>query len=276
MMPLVLGCLAYLTRRQIGIWRDTGALWQRAIHVDPTNGRAYSNMGSWLYRQGKLKDALAYHRKGIRLRPGRAGSYSDTGAVLSRLGRNQEAIQAYEAALRIDSRCLGAHNGSGRILVKSSDPNEIERGLSHLTEALRIDPASAPVRVNLAAHYERTRQYSRAAEVLREGLRRSGPERSLVVRLAWLLATCPDATVRNGREAMSWARRGCAGPGAAEPVALATLAAALAETGQFPEAVQAAERGAAAARRSGRQDLEAEIKRHIAAYLSGQPWRSGK
>ena len=91
--------------------------------------------------------------------------------------------------------------------------------------------------------------------------------------LAWLLATCPLETIRNGPEAVALARRACELTGFREPIPLNTLAAALAETGQFTEAVQMCARAVEAA--YARQDVAlAESFRAAArSYEEGRPYR---
>ena len=60
--------------------------------------------------------------------------------------------------------------------------------------------------------------------------------------LAWLLATCSDAAVRDGAEAVRLAEQACRLSGYKQARALGTLAAAYAEAGRFPEAVEAAQK----------------------------------
>lgn len=55
-------------------------------------------------------------------------------------------------------------------------------------------------------------------------------------QLAWFLATCPDSKMRNGREAVALANRALKLN--SDPAIMDTLAAAYAETGDFPSAVE--------------------------------------
>ena len=84
---------------------------------------------------------------------------------------------------------------------------------------------------------------------------RSGPvtaqRRSPAERSAWMLATNPNASVRNGAEAVELAQRAVELSGGREPAILDTLAAAYAEAGRFPEAVKTAQRAAALASARG-------------------------
>ncbi len=55
---------------------------------------------------------------------------------------------------------------------------------------------------------------------------------------AWLLATCPDGKIRNGKNAVASAIKACELTGWQDSRPLATLAAAYAEAGDFERAVQ--------------------------------------
>jgi hypothetical protein len=56
--------------------------------------------------------------------------------------------------------------------------------------------------------------------------------------LAWLLATCADAKIRNGKKALEYATRLCALSEWKDATGMDTLAASYAECGQFKEAIQ--------------------------------------
>ena len=92
-------------------------------------------------------------------------------------------------------------------------------------------------------------------------------------KLAWMLATCPDASVRNGAEAVAIARQLVQARRAPDPLLLTTLAAAYAETGQFPQAVATAERALALAKSAGQTILALEVQSQLDLYRTGRPCR---
>ena len=69
--------------------------------------------------------------------------------------------------------------------------------------------------------------------------------------LAWLLATHPDAELRDGAEAVRVAERMCEAVPAPPPVLLDTLSAAYAEAGRFDDALRTVDRAIAAAEKAG-------------------------
>jgi serine/threonine-protein kinase len=88
-------------------------------------------------------------------------------------------------------------------------------------------------------------------------------------QLAWLLATCPDGRQRDGPRAVRFARRACEAREWKDAASLATLAAAHAECGEFPDAVRRQEE--AVNRASGPQkEFYAYLLR---LYRSGEPYR---
>ena len=100
-----------------------------------------------------------------------------------------------------------------------------------------------------------SRRIAEAVLQLREAVRLAPNNVVFVNRLAWVLATCPEASIRNGTEAVrlaQWPARISQGQ---EPTFLGTLAAAHAEAGDFAQAIEAAERAVTLA--SARGDARA-------------------
>lgn len=90
---------------------------------------------------------------------------------------------------------------------------------------------------------------------------------------AWLLATNPNASLRNGSEAVELAGQAVRLSGARQPEILGTLAAAYAEAGQFREAVQTARHASDFAAQQGKRSLAESLEAKIRLYQSGVPYR---
>ena len=115
-----------------------------------------------------------------------------------------------------------------------------DEAITHLQQALKIKPDYAEAHNNLGNALAGQGKIAAAVVQWREAVRLQPKQIGFVHQLAWVLATCPEASVRNGAEAVELARRAVKLSDGQEPAILGTLAAAYAEAGRFPEAVQTA------------------------------------
>ena len=77
---------------------------QRAVELNPGNGRAHHKLGAGLARLGRDREALACFERAVVLSPDVAEYQWRLGEQLRRLGRAQDASKAF-------SRCLELHPG---------------------------------------------------------------------------------------------------------------------------------------------------------------------
>lgn len=108
--------------------------------------------------------------------------------------------------------------------------------------------------------------------LLREELSRNPDSAMALNNLAVLLATAPEAGLRNGAEAVQLAERACALTGNRNPVMLTTLAAAYAEAGRFEEAIQTAQQAIKFAREAGAEILVERNLQLLQYYRRGEPY----
>ena len=94
--------------------------------------------------------------------------------------------------------------------------------------------------------------------------------------LALLLATSTNGALRNGVKAVELAERVNQLSGGGQPIILVALAAAYAETGQFPKAVETAQKALQLANGQGNAELAGTIQGHIKLYQAGTALRMGK
>jgi tetratricopeptide (TPR) repeat protein len=91
--------------------------------------------------------------------------------------------------------------------------------------------------------------------------------------LAWILATSPDASLRNGIRAVELAGQADRLSSGNNKLVLRTLAAAYAETAQFGKAIENARAALQLARKEGNTDLATVLEHEIAFYERGLPYR---
>ncbi len=94
--------------------------------------------------------------------------------------------------------------------------------------------------------------------------------------MAWILATSPQDSVRDGDRAIALVDRAMRIAGRHNPGLMDTLAAAYAESGLYETAASVARQAAVIAEQTGQPDLAAEINAHAALFASGKTLRANK
>jgi tetratricopeptide (TPR) repeat protein len=135
-----------------------------------------------------------------------------------------------------------------------------------------IEPDGPPPDPDTRAPYWSERgNYGLAVAAFREVLKRDPDDASALNGLAWVLASCPDASLRDGKMAVETATRACELSKWTEASFLDTLAAAYAETGDYPSAVRWQRE--AIAKLSAADPTRAEFSDRLQLYESSKPYR---
>jgi tetratricopeptide (TPR) repeat protein len=151
---------------------------------------------------------------------------------------------------------------------------QLEEAIGAYTRVLAIEPEHERACFNLATLLESTGRLSGAVDYYRRALSLKQNEPSTMVRLAWILATAGDASVRNPADAIRLAEAALAQFGDTDPVALDVLAAAYAAAGRFDLAVKNDDRALAAVKASPTPRLAADdIRYRLELYRRRQPYR---
>jgi Flp pilus assembly protein TadD len=103
-----------------------------------------------------------------------------------------------------------------------------------------IQPENAGAHTNLAIALDEKGQTAEAVQNYEKALEISPQSVSALTNLAWLLATCSDASFRNGSKAIELAAEADQLSGGTNRLVLRALAAAYAESGQFGKAIEIA------------------------------------
>lgn len=146
-----------------------------------------------------------------------------------------------------------------------------DRAVACFDAAIRLNPKSAYAFDNRAYAYELQGQYQKAIADYTEAIRVNETYHYSYNNLAWLKATCPEATFRNGREAVELAKKACELTGWNSAEDLATLAASYAEAGNFPGALEWQTKAIANAKDTALRD---RLKERLLLYSAGLPYHA--
>jgi tetratricopeptide (TPR) repeat protein len=198
---LVVMASAAASRRQVGYWRDSVALWQHAIEATAGNYRAYGNLGHALAERGQWDAAIARYREALTIKPDFAEIHHRLGLALADRGRMTEAIRSYREALRLLPDYVHAHNNLGLALVAEG---QIDEAAGHFLDAVRLDPTLAQAHSNLGVARARQGRLDEAVRHFSEALRIAPDSADAHANLAFALTDLgrPREAIPHYREAL--------------------------------------------------------------------------
>jgi protein O-mannosyl-transferase len=233
---LIVGVLSWRTWLQTSYWRNSETLFTHALAVTSNNDVALNNLGIIFLDKGQLDNAISKLQAAIDLRPENAPAHDNLAKALLRNGQVAEAMVHYRKFLELEPGNVEARNTLGTALVQQGNVRE---AIAQWQNALAIQPDNGNAASNLA----------------------------------WVFATCPDDSIRNGGLAVELAEKALRISGGKIPMIFRILAAAYAENGRFSQAIETAQRGAELANSQGNPSLATELQNNIALYEAVRPMR---
>jgi protein O-mannosyl-transferase len=263
---MLLVTLAVLTFRQSRMYTDIETLYQTTIDGNPTCWMAHNNLGSILARRGQYDEAIAHYQQALELNSNDTQAHNNLGLILVRRGQFDEAIAHYRKALNIEPGNPKFQRNIGVALIARGQPTE---AAIHLRKALEGTPNDARLHGYLGLTLAASGQPGEGIAHYRKALKINPDSSQIQNNLAWLLATYPEASIRNGAEAVELARQAVQRSDGRQPEILNTLAAAYAEMGRFSEAMETARRSLDLALAQNNTTLADAIRARIKRYQEG-------
>jgi tetratricopeptide (TPR) repeat protein len=264
---------------QTSYWKNPETLWNHTLAVSPSNDMAHTNLGYLSLRRGEWDQAISHFEKALEIRSShpfalykRGGALieSNLAGAFAQKGMLEDAIDHYERAAKLRPDYGDVYLNLGSILFGQGRTDE---AIALLRKAATVQPEDGGFHTILGGTF------------LKKGLRNDAiAEYELAARvspqdplprnnLAWLLATCDDASIRDGAKAIALASRAVQLSRGADPSYLRTLAAANAEAGRLSEAINVAHRAKDMATSQGNLQLANVLQGDIALYEINLPLR---
>jgi Flp pilus assembly protein TadD len=149
----------------------------------------------------------------------------------------------------------------------------VDEAIAHFRSALEADPTVADIHNNLGAALVQKGQFEEAVADYQKALELRPDYPGACNNLAWVLATSPQASIRNGARAVQLARQANQLTGGGNLVILRTLAAAYAEAGRFPEAIETANQALQLATAQGKSAWANTLQKETRLYQAAFPLR---
>ena len=281
---------------------EAKATFDAALEMAPDSADVLFQRGRLLASLGQLDRALQDLDKAIGLVPDAdeplvlrarlhqmAGDGDAARADVERvLGRQPEHPAALEmrGLLAAERGDYAAAIGDFRRLVRQQSDNAVlvsQLGLLYLADkqpreairrfsrALEIDPGLFSARRGRSDAEISVGDHTAAIVDLEKAVEAEPDDESVLNNLAWLLATSPDDSIRNGKRAVELATRACELSEWKKPHIVSTLAAAHAESGDFEQAKVFSRRAVEGSEETS--EVRSQLESELASYEAGKPWR---
>jgi tetratricopeptide (TPR) repeat protein len=254
---------------QQGQLSDAELALTQSLRLDPRNAGAYTCRGSIYHNTGRLDDALADLNYAILIAPKLVEAYVQRGHVHVKRKEYDDALADFDTAEQLaTTRIPGPAIGRATVWMERENydlaidalgcamdfascrpaalctrglarllKGDLDQALTDADEAVRLLPDDAVAYNNRGAVYLKRGDYAAAQFDLQRAIRLSPKHPNAYKNLAWLQATCPDHSFRNGADAEANAMRAWQLAEGKFVVWLEILAAAHAEAGHFEKAV---------------------------------------
>ncbi len=204
----------------------------RVLDRDPENTQAQQLRAQLLAGSGKLNEAIDDLKNLISKDPDESEYLLELAMFYAADQKARKAVETYTEFLKKVSDSWIAYRGRGDAYLSLGKQAE---AVADYEAALKIDSENSGVLNNLA----------------------------------WLLATSPEAKLRNGARAIELATLACKVTDYKQSHILSTLAAAYAETGDFKTAIEWSTKAV----ELGEEPIKAQLRQELASYEGGKPWR---
>lgn len=243
--------------------------FKTAIDYSPGNWRTHHNYAISLAMKGAYKRAIDELDLAIELKPDYANSYFNRGELYFETEDYASAISSYSQAINIDDsdpQYLNSRAHSKFMLEAYDDALEDYR------LAVNLGSDSATYQTDLADAYQYLGRWKDAARTYQAAVGANNKYARAYQNAAWLMATCPEADIRNPELALAAAKKAIE-LSERSSRALDTLAAALAAGGKQTEATEIQIEAIELASDDGEKT---ELVQRLRLYQQGSVFRQAK
>ena len=255
---------------QSGHFQEAAEYAERAVQLAPQSSDTHMQLSAVLMKQNELERAIPEAQRALELGPENALAYNVLLSCLLDLQRIDQAINVARDALTVSPSDAELHYRFGLAAGRIGDIETAVRQFAYAC-LLRPDQPEPQTKFHLAVTL--LARTPNALQDLKELGFLASDSSKMLNELAWLLATFPNPSVRDGQEAVRLAERACTITNRTDPALLATLAAAHAELGNFPNAINTAKDALTLARSTGDVKTSELAENLLAAFQTNQPYR---
>jgi tetratricopeptide (TPR) repeat protein len=273
--------------------------YQKALEGKSHIAECHNYLGLAFLHKGDLDRASLHYRKALEIRPDYAEAHNNLGTVLGQRGEIDEAKQHFQKAVefkpdfvlaRENLRRLSQDQGQANGIAaaeNATDPamsdlgvgillaqeGKLDEAVAQFQKVLELKPAYAEAHYNMGFALQKKGLWKDAKAHYEKAVELKPDYAKAMRGLAYVLATSADASLRDGKRAVVLAQKASQLTGGADPMVLATLAAAQAEVGNFTEATTIQKQAIRLSEAKGLTSLAGMLEQNLRRFQSGQPLR---
>jgi tetratricopeptide (TPR) repeat protein len=243
---------------------------EKILLAEPNNASARRDLGFALLQADRAEEAIPHLESALKTLPPSGAAHYDLAIALFKSGQTEAAVPHFQKASEAEPQNLEFLNNLGWALLQSG---QVDEAIARFRAVLKMQPDAGPTHQTLAIALLRKGEAREAITHYQFFLNQLPNDARALSDLAWVLATWPDAAIRDGRRALELSRRANQLSGDRQPEFLRTLAAAHAENGQFAEAIKTAQRAIDLAQAESNPELVDALRLQLKRYEMDSPFR---
>jgi len=217
-------------------WAEAKAAATQAVTVDPANSHVYYLFRSQVHRlEGDYDDAVRDAEMIMTLRPQVAEAYLLRAMVWAKRGAHQSVIVDLNRVLELEPETTAAYVMRGNAYRALRDD---ARALADYNEALRRNPQDAVLTWHRGNAFWQLGKHAEAQADFEAAIAIAPQKPQFLLTASSFYATCTDSACRNPQKAFDYAKRAGEATGWTDWTAVAALADAYAEAGDYNNAGQ--------------------------------------
>jgi tetratricopeptide (TPR) repeat protein len=284
----------------LGRYEEALKSLNEAQRLAPKSVRALFEKARLYAVQSKFETALEVLQQAYLLQPGNPGVLLLRASVYQSLGKEKEALDDVDQVLKLRPGHPLAMRFRARLLARSG---KLDLAAAELEKLLETEPDDLDAEFDLALFYSAEGEPQKAIEKLsavldkkpdyvpalrvradtllgigkqaeaiadyEKALKLQPDDTGVLNNLAWVLATSPDESLRDGKRSIQLATQACKLTEYKQAHILSTLAAGYAETGDFQTAIKWSQQAV----ELGPEDQREQLAKELESYRAKKPFR---
>ena len=251
------------------------SFFRRGLVLAPDNLSLRLALGRAEALVGDVASSQATFNAALQLAPENAEAHYNLGVLMEGMGQLQQALARYTSAVRYDANYIDARLRLGRLLRMAGRQDD---AIAHFERVKKIDPNENEAYFGHAMVLVSLERYAEAVRYLEQGSLDFPEAWTFTLALSRLLSAAPQGEVRDGHRAVEVME---ALPDDVRLIDFGeTMAMALAESGNFEDAIVLQQQAIESAAQAGVIELVEAMSDNLKLYEANMPsripWRAGQ